>query len=323
MKPSVSVLTPTWNRAPFLDRVWEGLNSQSFKNFEWIVANDGSEDNTIETVHRLAAKSQFPVTLISASCRIGKARMDNEAVTAAKGDFIIWCDSDDYFYPNALHELVNAWLLLPERDREQFCGVAALCETENGVLGNKMQSSGKYQDIVWDELFVKISADHAILLRTELVKKNPFIEVDFVIPESSVWALISHFQIRFLPLPLKRVVYRQANCISYSGKMSYCRGYAHAMAKNRETSAIKKKKDENTFWRFVNFVRYCRHGEIRAKDALTLWNPRIADYLQAPLAIPVGELLAAKDNLQGKVNRTHRDYLVAREIVSIEKKAIN
>ena len=83
MSPLISVLTPTWNRASYLQKVWEGLNAQDFQNFEWIVANDGSQDDTVEVVRALAQKSSFQVTLISASQRVGKSRIDNEAVGAA------------------------------------------------------------------------------------------------------------------------------------------------------------------------------------------------------------------------------------------------
>lgn len=69
--PIFSILTPSWNRAAYLERVWRGLNSQTFRNFEWIVADDGSTDETEEVVRLLAAQSNFPVTYI----QIGRAHV--------------------------------------------------------------------------------------------------------------------------------------------------------------------------------------------------------------------------------------------------------
>ena len=109
METKISILTPTWNRGSYLPKVWEGLSQQTFKDFEWIIANDGSEDNTIEVVRELAKKSQFSVILINANMRIGKSRMDNELVKSARGEFILWCDSDDVLYPNALEVLIKSW----------------------------------------------------------------------------------------------------------------------------------------------------------------------------------------------------------------------
>ena len=123
MTPLISVLTPTWNRASYLQKVWKGLSAQGFRNFEWIVANDGSQDDTVAVVKALAQKSDFPVTLISASQRVGKSRVDNEAVATARGDFILWCDSDDYLLPNALQTLLDTWNTIPAEERADFCGV--------------------------------------------------------------------------------------------------------------------------------------------------------------------------------------------------------
>ena len=152
MAPRISVLTPTWNRATHLPKVWEGLSQQIFENFEWIVANDGSEDNTISVVKELAERSSFPVTLINADRRIGKSRMDNELVKCAHGEFILWCDSDDVLFPNALEVLIGAWYSLPESERDHFMGITALCDTaEEGVLGQDIPNSS-YNDLKLNQL---------------------------------------------------------------------------------------------------------------------------------------------------------------------------
>jgi glycosyltransferase involved in cell wall biosynthesis len=74
--PLLSILTPTWNRGAYLERVWKGLESQTYRNFEWIVANDGSSDNTKDVINELARKSDFPVIFIDADMRIGKPIMN-------------------------------------------------------------------------------------------------------------------------------------------------------------------------------------------------------------------------------------------------------
>ena len=108
-QPLVSIWTPSWNRAGLLERVWTGLNSQSYKNIEWIIGNDGSTDETADVISELASRSEFPVSVITASTRIGKARMDNEGIARARGEFIIECDSDDYLLPHAVKLLVDTW----------------------------------------------------------------------------------------------------------------------------------------------------------------------------------------------------------------------
>lgn len=322
MKPLISVLTPTWNRAGYLTKVWEHLAAQTFKDFEWIVANDGPSDNTVDVVRELAAKSDFPVTLINASCRVGKSRMDNELVNCASGEFILWCDSDDYLLPNALEVLVNTWQSIPHDDREEFCGVSALCDTESGVLGIKFYRSQDPVDLSWNELHYKLKSDHVIFIRAELVKAYPFLEVDFLIPESSVWIKIGTRKTRFLPVALKRVSYREANCLSYSGNMSFNRGNAYAMALNREY--VSSLLDKTTYLRrAINYLRYCKHGEIPFVKALRLWQAKWADVLLFSVVLPISELLALKDTLQGKVRKTHREFLLAQAKVKIETERLN
>lgn len=322
MTPIISVLTPTWNRASYLHKVWEGLNAQGFRQFEWIVANDGSQDDTVAVVRELAQKSDFPVTLISASQRVGKSRIDNEAVAAARGDFIIWCDSDDYLRPQALQTLLDAWHGIPEAERDSFCGVSALCDTEDGVLGNRFYSSDKPLDMVWNEMYKKLRADLVIFTRAELLKKNPFLEVDFLISESSVWSKIGVLKTRFVPIVLERKRYREANALSYSGHMSYNRGHAYAIAVTKENTTNQMSFSANVS-RAIKYLRYCRHGDIPLHRAFTLWNAGLRDRVFLMAVWPASQLLALKDSLQGKVRKTHRDFLAAQAVATVTSERVN
>lgn len=295
---------------------------QTFKEFEWIIANDGSSDNTIEVVRELAAKSDFPITLINASCRIGKSRMDNELVKCARGEFVLWCDSDDYLLHDALEVLLKTWQSIPHDDREDFCGVSALCDTESGVLGNKFYLTQEPIDLSWNEMYQKLSADHVIFTRSELIKAHPFMEVDFLIPESSVWNEIGIRKTRFLPIILKKVSYGEINCISYSGHMSYNRGNAYAMALSKEYGEGFLDKTAR-LRRSINYLRYCKHGEISFVQAFRLWQAKWVDVLMFIAILPVSELLALKDRLQGKVRKTHREFLDAQTKVKIKTERLN
>ena len=316
MIPLVSVLTPSWNRASYLHKVWEGLEAQGFRNFEWIVANDGSVDKTVEVVRELAQKSDFPITLISASQRVGKSRIDNEAVSVARGEFIIWCDSDDVLLPEALQTLFETWLSIPEKERDSFCGISALCDTEYGVLGNQFYNSRAPIDVIWNEMYRALRADLVIFTRADLVKQNPFLEVDFLISESSVWSKIGVLKTRFLPVVLERKSYGEINALSYSGHMSYNRGHAHAIAvTNPYTTPFINRKER--LQRAINFLRYCRHGDISWREALQLWGAAGRDTLLLLSLLPIAEALALKDQLQGKVRKTHRDFLTAQAVATI------
>lgn len=304
------MITPTWNRASHLSKVWTGLQKQTFRDFEWIVGNDGSKDHTDQVVRELAALSDFPITLVTATERVGKSRIDNEAVSRSRGQFVVWCDSDDILLPNALEMLLFTWEEVPESDRHAFCGVSALCDTEDGVLGKKFYCSDQPFNIVWNELYHKLGSDLVIFTRADLVKKHPFLEVDFLIPETSVWNAIGVRQTRFLPKVLERKSYREVNALSYSGHMSYNRGYAYALTQTKQY-AINYLSVFSRLKRAINYLRYCRHGEIPFKLALNLWDANRLEALMFVFLFPVSSLLAFKDRAEGKVKRTHRDFIAS------------
>lgn len=319
--PVVSILTPTWNRAKYLSGVWTGLNNQTDKSFEWIIANDGSEDNTVEIVKTLAQKSDFPVILINASTRIGKSRMDNEAVCCARGEFILWCDSDDSLLPNAVETLLATWASIPESERENFACVAALCDTKDGVLGDSYPTD-EYTDLEFNRLLGEMRSDLVIFTRSGLLKSTPFLEVDFLISESSVWNIIGVKRTRFVPIVLKRVNYGEEHCLSYSGLMEYNRGKAYAMSITREYMKGKLNIIDK-LWKMMTYTRYCIHGEIDISEALRAWRAGIISTATFVILFPASYSLVIKDRLQGKVRKTHREYLAARDVVEIDHQVIH
>jgi glycosyltransferase involved in cell wall biosynthesis len=59
--PTVTVFTPTFNRGNLLHRVYESLCAQTYKDFEWLIIDDGSSDNTRDVVWNFAKISPFPI----------------------------------------------------------------------------------------------------------------------------------------------------------------------------------------------------------------------------------------------------------------------
>lgn len=320
--PLISILTPTWNRADYLKQVWDGLISQTFTDFEWVVADDGSSDETTQVVKDLATLSPFPVTLITASCRVGKSKIDNLSVSNASGSFIIWCDSDDKLLPTALETLVSTWNSIPLSDQNSYCGITALCKTSDATLGNKFYGRQEALDMPWNELYHKLSSDLVIFTRAELLQSTPFPEVDFLTPESSVWSSIGILKTRFVPLILQHKNYRQSNCLSFNGIMAYNRGYAHANAITKPYTWHLTSRKKRVIKR-INYLRYCRHGEIGFMQAVRLWKASPAEILLLLFLKSFSELIAIADIMQGKVRRTHRDFDIAITLAKFDIKRLN
>lgn len=321
MSPRISVVTPSWNRGPYLYAVWESLNAQTYRDFEWIVANDGSTDDTVEIVSDLAKKSNFPITLVSASERVGKSRIDNEGIKQSRGEFIVWCDSDDTLYPDALEVSIGTWESIPVLDREHYCGVTALNDTEDGVLGQHFYTEGQTLDMTWNDFYDKLRADHLIFTRADLLKKNNFLEVDFLISESSLWRQLGVLKTRFNPVVLQRRNYGQDNALSGSGHMSYNRGHAYAMASTKKF-LLKKSTLPSVVWISTNYLRYCLHGDLSLRKAIELWGGGLGG-LTLTMLWPISFLIALKDQLQGKVRKTHLEFDQAKNRAIIKSERVN
>lgn len=99
----VSVVTPTYNRAHLLPRVWSSLRDQR-PAFEWIVVDDGSTDNTLDVIKNLADPRIIYHRL---PCNRGVNAARNAGAKLAKGRYVIFLDSDDELYPGSMERMVS------------------------------------------------------------------------------------------------------------------------------------------------------------------------------------------------------------------------
>jgi glycosyltransferase involved in cell wall biosynthesis len=308
----ISIITPSWNRVNYLYRVWNGLNNQTYKNIEWIVCDDGSTDGTHRKLIELARKSSFRVIIITASTRIGKAKMDNKAIKFASGEFIVGNDSDDYLMPNAIERLVSAWNSIDEEYRKDYVGVTALCTSEEHRKKSLKQHKIKFIDTTWNEISKKnnIYGDMLFFTRAIDLKLNPFPEVDFVVPESVVWSKLGHKKTRFIFEILQVKEYNSVGAISFTGKMEYNRGRAHALAISTHNLINIHDNIKLKLLRLIKFIRYSIHGEIGSFEQRIMWGKNPLKHLWF-IVWPLAFLIVLIDRLQGKVRYTHRDFLDA------------
>ena len=85
-----------------LSRVYDSLQKQTFKEFEWIIVNDGSTDDSDTVIKKIIENADFPITYIYLEHNSGKHIAQNRAVDVAKGEMFVPLDSDDYIIAEAL-----------------------------------------------------------------------------------------------------------------------------------------------------------------------------------------------------------------------------
>lgn len=106
MSVKVSVITPVYNREKTIEECISSVLAQSYQDFELILLDDGSSDNSLFLCKALSEKDSRIKLFECAHQGVSAAR--NTALEKAEGEYIFFLDSDDYIHPNLLEVLVNA-----------------------------------------------------------------------------------------------------------------------------------------------------------------------------------------------------------------------
>lgn len=122
----ITVFTPTYNRAHTLHRVFNSLNMQKFKDFEWLIIDDGSTDDTRELIDSYAKEAQYPIRYYYKE-NGGRHTALNMSYGLAHGKYIINIDSDDELAPEALQKIYGIWESIPIEDYDRYWCISGRC----------------------------------------------------------------------------------------------------------------------------------------------------------------------------------------------------
>ncbi len=140
MNPKITIITPTYNRAHTLPIAYEGLKKQSFRDFVWIIMDDGSTDNTAKTVEKFLTENLFEIQYFKDRNR-HKFLTVLESIRKVKTPYFMILDSDDTYPEDAMEILI----LEAEKieNQEDFIGIMGLSADENGnIVGDRYPGNG-------------------------------------------------------------------------------------------------------------------------------------------------------------------------------------
>ncbi len=162
--PLVSVIIPTYNRGWILKEAIDSVLAQDFADFELIVVDDGSTDNTQDI---LSSYKENIVVLRQDNKGVSSAR--NRGVVSASGQFIAFLDSDDLWLPKKLSMQVGFFNTNPD---------ALICQTEekwfrNGIRVNPKKRHKKLTgDIFEPSLYLCLVSPSAVMIKCSLFEKT-------------------------------------------------------------------------------------------------------------------------------------------------------
>lgn len=173
MKPiqkTLTVFTPTYNRAYCLHQVYESLLRQTSSDFRWLVIDDGSTDNTKELVAAWKRDKKIDIEYVYQN-NLGMHGGYNTAYEKTTTELVVCIDSDDYLTDDCVEKIIVFWGV---NGNDKYAGIVGLDASKDGeVLGKHMPKNIKSSTL--EDLYYKykINGDKKLVYRTEVIKKYP------------------------------------------------------------------------------------------------------------------------------------------------------
>lgn len=196
--PFISILTPTYNRGKLLLPLYESLKNLTFEDFEWLIVDDGSEDDTeqyaLSWIAHNIENTEFPIRYIKKS-NGGKHTAINRGVREANGELILILDSDDTLPSDSLATIAQYFEQC--KDYKDCAGVCGLMAHHDGqLIGTGFPKDPMYESALQFRYAKKgnVTGDLLEVYKTSVMREFPFpeIENEKFCPESLVWNRIAN-----------------------------------------------------------------------------------------------------------------------------------
>ncbi len=196
--PFISILTPTYNRGKLLLPLYDSLKNLTFKDFEWLIVDDGSEDDTeqyaLSWIAHNIQNAEFPIRYIKKS-NGGKHTAINRGVREANGELILILDSDDTLPEDSLATIAHYYEQC--KGYKDCAGVCGLMAHHDGqLIGTGFPKDPMYESALQFRYAKKgnVTGDLLEVYKTSVMREFPFpeIENEKFCPESLVWNRIAN-----------------------------------------------------------------------------------------------------------------------------------
>jgi glycosyltransferase involved in cell wall biosynthesis len=191
IQPLLSIVTPSFNQAQFLETTIQSVLKQDYPALEYIIMDGGSTDGSTDIIRRYAAK----IAYWQSKPDRGQADAINEGLRKAQGEFVAWINSDDVYLPGAFREAVNVLVENPE---------AGMVYGDGIMVGSSLEVLDKHTypqlDLV-DLLSFEVLLQPAVFMRKRVLDRVGYLNPEYhLILDHELWVRIaSHFPILHVP----------------------------------------------------------------------------------------------------------------------------
>ena len=212
-RPLISVVIPTYNSENFVTKTLETLYSQTYNNYEVIVSDDGSTDNTVGVVRSFFLKNPSRKKSILINKHEGPGAARNNGIESASGDWVSFLDSDDFWNHNKLESVVG--YILKNDDIDLVCHSQIAIDRSKETL---MDPSKFFNNKI--NPFLSIYRENSLYTSALTIKKSVLYQAglfDNILPSAQdydLWlrlGLINKIKMGFIEDPLSIWVVREGN----------------------------------------------------------------------------------------------------------------
>lgn len=173
MPKTLTVFTPTYNRAYILPKLYESLKEQTSQDFCWLVVDDGSTDNTEELINAYKAENLVDITYLKQP-NGGKQRAHNTGVKNAQTELFVCVDSDDHLVADAVESLISKWQEVKANNVVGIVGYRG--KNQNETLSGEFTIHGQ---CTLQKLYNSgFKGDTTLMYKTEVLKAHLFPEIE-------------------------------------------------------------------------------------------------------------------------------------------------
>lgn len=287
----VTIFTPTYNRSYIINQLYKSLINQTNKDFEWLIVDDGSTDNTEEFINGFINDDKISIRFFKQP-NSGKHIAINTGLSLAKGKLFFIVDSDDYLVNNAI-ELITSY----KKKLFQDQNLAGLSFRRGYSTKNIIGSHQNFKDIkmsVLDFRFTKkVKGDQAEIYKTKILKhyKFPCFENEKFCPEGLIWNRIGK---NYKLLWTSKVIYicqyledgLTSKIIELREKSPRYSMLYYSELEKHKIPFVQKLKANINFWRF----------SFECSNSMVM-NLKSVSFFNSLVGFPVGVLMHLKDKL--------------------------
>ena len=168
----LTIFTPSYNRAYILPKLYESLLAQNDANFEWVIVDDGSVDETEMLVDSWVKENRIRIVYKKQKNQ-GKHIAINTGVSLAKGELFFIVDSDDTLTNDAVFSIRNFWAYYANDSK--ISGIVSYrLFPDGGLVGTKMPESVSRCKLRDTKLVYGSTGDKVVIYRTEIMRQYPY-----------------------------------------------------------------------------------------------------------------------------------------------------